>query len=101
MAAWVLGIPLTFSGWLLASAAMYFAAVALPIVPGQVGVQEAALTGALTTVGLDPSQGLAIAILLRMRQLAFVPLGFAIATSPLNAPRTEAADGDALERSQG
>jgi len=74
----VLGLDLTTTQWLLTSAASVLTAAALPMVPGQLGVQEATLTAALSLCGLDASQGLALGLLLRLRQLVFVPLGFAL-----------------------
>ncbi|MFM2152961.1 MAG: Lysylphosphatidylglycerol synthase region [Pseudomonadota bacterium] len=77
----VLGLSLTPSQWLLTSGATVLSAAALPMVPGQVGVQEATLTAALAVCGLDPSQGLALGLLLRVRQLFYVPVGLALLTS--------------------
>ena len=82
----VLGLSLTPTQWLLTSAAIVLSAAALPMVPGQVGVQEATLTAALSVCGLDPSQGLALGLLLRVRQFVWVPIGFAVFTSG-TAPR--------------
>lgn len=94
VAAWALGIPLGLAPWLLAAGAVFFTAAALPIVPAQVGVQEVALAGALATAGIDASGALAIALLLRLRQLAFVPLGFALAASPVTAARPDVSHGE-------
>jgi uncharacterized membrane protein YbhN (UPF0104 family) len=68
---------------------MALSAAAVPVVPGQIGVQEAALTGALVVLGVPPSTGLALALLLRARQLLFVPVGLALATSALTAHRDD------------
>jgi hypothetical protein len=81
LGAHLLGLALTPTQWLITSAATVLSAAALPMVPGQVGVQEATLTAALAACGLDPSQGLALGLLLRLRQVVYVPLGFALFTA--------------------
>ena len=77
----LLGVHLTFVAWLFAAGATALSAAAMPIVPGQIGVQEAALTGALAAMGVEPSTGLALGLLLRARQMLFVPIGLLLGTS--------------------
>lgn len=82
VAAWLLGVPLSFDGWVLVAAAVSLAATVFPFVPGQVGVQEATISGAVAAVGMPPSAGLAISLLVRVRQLVYVPAGMFLASSP-------------------
>ncbi len=81
LGALLLGVHLSFVAWFFAAGAMALSAAALPLVPGQIGVQEAALTGALMMTGIAPSTGLALGLLLRARQLVFVPVGLLLSTS--------------------
>lgn len=78
LAAYLLHAPLSVEAWALAAGALALTSAAFPWVPGQVGVQEAALTGALAATGLEPSTALAVSLLMRLRQLVFVPLGLAL-----------------------
>jgi uncharacterized membrane protein YbhN (UPF0104 family) len=70
----VLGLP---AGW---RETTIFAAVPIAlsivgmVIPGQLGVQEAAQALVATSLGIGPSAGLALALLQRARQLVFVPL---------------------------
>lgn len=85
--AWLLGIDLGFAEWLFVAGAVTLTNVAMPVVPGQVGVQEAALAGALLALGHDPSAGLALGLMVRLRQLVSVPLGLALVAWPLRRDR--------------
>lgn len=89
LAAWLLGVPLTVDAWLLIAAAVALMASAVPIVPGQFGVMEAAISAAASTLGMAGPVGLAIGLLVRVRQLLFVPLGLVLMASPLTAARTQ------------
>lgn len=85
----LLGLHLGPGGWLFAAGAMALSAAAAPVVPGQLGVQEAALVGALASMGVPLPTALALGLVLRVRQLVFVPIGFAMVTSPLTRPAPE------------
>lgn len=75
----LLGIHLGLEEWLFAAGAVVLAAAAMPIVPGQLGVQEASLAAAFAAMGHDAAAGLSLGLLLRLRQLVFVPIGLGLA----------------------
>lgn len=79
LAAALLGHALGIEDGLFVAGALVLTGVALPIVPGQLGVQEAALAGAMMAVGQAPETGVALALLIRARQLVFVPVGLLLA----------------------
>jgi uncharacterized membrane protein YbhN (UPF0104 family) len=83
--AWLVGVSLTFDGWMLVAGALAVSGT-LPLTPGALGVQEAAVAAAFASAGADPAAGLAFALMLRLRQLLFIPLGLGLAGSPLMAP---------------
>jgi uncharacterized membrane protein YbhN (UPF0104 family) len=91
----VLGQSLGLEAGVLASGAIVLTSMALPIVPGQLGVQEVALAAAMIAAGHTPETGVAIAILIRIRQLVFVPLGLLLALrGGLDGRQSTAATGD-------
>ncbi len=85
LGAHLLGVSLGFESWLFVASACVLSAATLPMVPGQVGVQEAALAASMGVVGAPPEMGLALGLLVRLRQLVFVALGFLLGAS-LSAP---------------
>ena len=91
LGAHLLGVTLGAEAWLFVASACVLSAAALPMVPGQVGVQEAALAAAMGVVGAPPEIGLALGLLVRLRQLVFVALGFLLGASlsaPTSAPES-------------
>jgi uncharacterized membrane protein YbhN (UPF0104 family) len=83
--AWLVGVSLSFDGWMLVSGALAVSGT-LPLTPGALGVQEAAVAAAFAGSGADPAAGLAFALMLRLRQLLFIPLGLSLVGSPWMAP---------------
>lgn len=81
----VLGVEVYIALWSLDAPTLVRHAVVLatvPVVtslfasaiPSQIGVQEGAQALACAALGFDPALGLALVLLQRLRQLAFVPL---------------------------
>jgi uncharacterized protein (TIRG00374 family) len=68
---WALGIDVPLAGWFLGMLAARGAGV-VPSTPGQFGVQEAAVMGALHLVGVDGNRALAVALLHHMAH--FIPV---------------------------
>jgi uncharacterized protein (TIRG00374 family) len=66
-----LGLSVPLAGWFLVMLAARGAGV-VPSTPGQFGVQEAAVVGALTLLGIDGNRALAVALLHHMAH--FVPV---------------------------
>jgi uncharacterized membrane protein YbhN (UPF0104 family) len=66
-----LGVSVPLAGWFLAMLAARGAGV-VPSTPGQFGVQEAAVVGALALVGVDGNRALAVALLHHMAH--FIPV---------------------------
>lgn len=95
LAAYLLHAPLSLEAWALAAGALALTGAAFPWVPGQIGVQEAALTGALAAMEFEPTTALAVSLLLRLRQLVFVPLGLALVFVRPAADAAADADGAA------
>ncbi len=74
---WALGMPTPFATCLAIEAFALVLDSAAFLVPGRIGVQEAGRVLVFTTFGFDAATGLAVAVILRLNQLAGAAIGLA------------------------
>lgn len=91
--AWLLGLPVGLSGALLLTALPLAVDLAFAVVPSQIGLHEGATALIAGALGLDPAAGVALAFLLRLRQVIFVTAGFVLLS--LARPVEAAGEGEA------
>ena len=89
LALWALGVPASAPVVVMLSSIPVAVGVLASFVPSQIGLQEGALALVCGAVGLDPAAGIAVGLLVRIRQLVYVPLGFVL----LSAARAGGARG--------
>jgi hypothetical protein len=89
VALWVLDVPVSIAAaFVLATVNVATAAVGSAF-PGQLGVLEGGQAFVSSALGMDPSIGLAIVLLSRLRQLAFAPLTVALISTARAGQRAE------------
>ena len=71
LAGWVFGFKLSLFGALALEGAASSSRILLFFIPGGIGTQEAAIVAAGLAFGLSPTQSLALALVFRLRDLAF------------------------------
>ncbi len=74
----LLHLGLDLSGGLVFAALPLLVDLAFGLIPSQLGVHEGSTALLATLVGLEPAAGLALAFVLRLRQVVFVALGFTL-----------------------
>ncbi len=78
---WALGVPTGLATCLAIEAFALLLDSAAFLVPGRIGVQEAARVLVFTTFGFDASTGLAVAVIVRLTQLVVAGFGMAAFTA--------------------
>ena len=76
--AWLLGLHVGPAGALVLTALPLAVDFAFAVVPSQIGLHEGATALLAGALGLDPAAGMALAFLLRLRQVLFVGAGFVL-----------------------
>jgi len=76
---WLLGVPVTLTRALGIEVLSVAIDAMLFFVPGKLGTQEGGKVLIFTTLGLDPTVGLAVGVLRRIRELTWALFGLAIA----------------------
>lgn len=71
---WVLGANATLEDAVVIATVPVATGIIASAIPSQVGVQEAAQTLVCEALGLNPALGFTLVLIMRMRQLLFVPL---------------------------
>ena len=84
--AWLLGLHVGLGGALVLTALPLAVDFAFAVVPSQIGLHEGATALLAGGLGLDPAAGVALAFLLRLRQVLFVAAGFALLALVRHAP---------------
>lgn len=74
VALWSLRAPTTVGDAVVLATVPVVTSLFASAIPSQIGVQEGAQALACAALGFDPALGLALVLLQRLRQLAFVPL---------------------------
>jgi hypothetical protein len=88
---WMLGLPATALDALLVQGWLALVTRATAVVPSNVGTLEAGTVMVFALVGLPPAGGMALAVLRRVRQLAWMALALAVFPRAPRAPAPEAA----------
>ena len=75
---WLLGMPVTLTGALSIEVLSVAIDATLFFVPGKLGTQEGGKVLIFTALGLDPTKGLSVGVLRRIRELSWSLLGLLI-----------------------